>query len=268
MAPFLQHLVVGERVWSALNGQQPGEGLYGTFLFGCLAPDVDKFCEYLEQGTTHFVSKDETGTYAWRRSQTFLQHQAKYLRAPFCALDAVEQAFVMGYLCHIATDEISGRMGQTIRGQLSAARQPLPNVDAILTVVDPRSWHLAAEPGTLVTALATAIIPGGTFIFVPPDCLTAMHRIVLPQVREGGGLESFVRMKRRQWQWLRHGRVSDATDDPELETELADYRRYIEIDMEAAERLTGMIELEVFARDAVSHSLQRLRELLASEDEQ
>ena len=75
MAPFLTHLVVGERVWTALDGVQSGADNYGTFLFGCLAPDVDKFCHGLEQSTTHFVAKDEAGTWAWQRSQRFLEEQ-------------------------------------------------------------------------------------------------------------------------------------------------------------------------------------------------
>lgn len=77
----------------------------------------------------------------------------------------------------------------------------------------------------MLAALEGATIPDGTLAFVPLACLVAMHQIVLPQVREGGGLLPYLNMMRRQWQWMRHGRVSDSTGDPDLEAELLTYRR-------------------------------------------
>ncbi len=55
MAPSLTHLVAGARVWAKLDGAiteaHDGAEAYGTFLFGCLAPDVDKLTPDLEQAT-------------------------------------------------------------------------------------------------------------------------------------------------------------------------------------------------------------------------
>lgn len=262
MAAFLTHLVVGERVWHGLDGRQPNGNHYGSFLFGCLAPDVDKLCPGLEQGTTHFVPKDEAGTFVWRRSQRFLDHQRQFLRVPFRTLGAAERALVMGYLCHVATDEITGRVAQEIRANLIASGASLPNVDAILSAMDPRFWAMAWDPEGVIEALAAASIPEGTLPFVPPGCLAAMHQIVLPQVREGGGVVPFLNTVRRQWQWMRHGQISDATSDAVLEAELAAYRQEIEDDMPAAERLVDGMALEQFVDQAVGYSCHCIQVLL------
>jgi hypothetical protein len=262
MAPFLTHLVVGERVWRARDGRWPDRKGFGTFLFGCLAPDVDKFCDGLEQATTHFVAKDEDSCWVWQRSQHFLKHQADILRAPFHALESDEKAFVLGYICHVATDEIMGRLGLALRSQLARTGTPLPHIDGLLTAMDPRFWVLARDSEGLIAALMSATIPGGTFRFLPLDCLVAMHHIVWPQVRDGGGLIAYTNMVRRQWQWMRHGRVSDAPDDPDLEAELAAYRLQIETDLPASERLVDTIELEPFVQEAASYSTQHMDTLL------
>jgi len=149
MAPFLTHLVIGERVWDALDRQRPAQERYGTFLFGCLAPDVDKLCNGLEQSTTHFVGKDEDGMYAWRRSQQFLEHQQDFLRTPFATLEANEQSFVLGYLCHVATDEATARFAMDQGDQLVTASRALPSVDAVLTAMDPRFWAMASNPESI-----------------------------------------------------------------------------------------------------------------------
>ena len=268
MAPFLTHLVVGERVWKRLGGKCPAPDNYGDFLFGCLAPDVDKLCEGLEQGTTHFVAKDSDNNYVWQRSQRFLDNQRSFLRAPFDALEADEQAFVLGYLCHVATDEITGRLALGIRDEISEGGGTLPRVDAILSVMDPRFWAMALDPQGVVKALEAATSPDGTLVFAPQGCLGAMHKIVVPQVREGGGMVPFLNMMRRQRQWMRHGQVSDVADDSELEAELAAYRRQIEADLPASEQLVASMELEPFVDEAVSHSLQRIDALLTEERSQ
>ena len=267
MAPFLTHLVIGERVWAALDGPRPGTEGYGTFLFGCLAPDVDKICDGLEQGTTHFLPKDEAWTWTWQRGQQFLDHPLDFLRAPFHALPAGEQAFVLGYLCHVAADEITGRLAHTLRQNLAATGQPLPDPDAVLTLIDPRIWATAAAPDRMVAALESATIPDSTFPSIPPPCLAALRQIVLPQLQQGGGLKPYLGMLRRQRHWIRHGQVSDSSGDAGLERELSAYRRQLEAAFPASEQLIGTIDLERYMQDAVSHSLQRIHALLAEEGE-
>jgi hypothetical protein len=294
LAPFLSHLVIGERVWlrlgAAAERQACGEASqfiqgfplsaasvrddrewfgdqdYGAFLFGCLAPDVDKFCDGLEQSTTHFLPKDGKNRFAWRRSARFLENTREYLHRPFCRLAAYEQAFVVGYLCHVAADEITARHAIGLNKEMEAGGAPLPPVDSVLTAMDPRVWALALSSEGLVAALSEAPIPSGTLTFATKDCLAAMHQIVLPQVREGGGLVPYLSMVRRQWIWMRHGKgVDNAGNDPSLEVDLNGYRRRIEAGMPASERLMDSVDLEAFVEEAVVHSCQRIGLLLNQE---
>jgi hypothetical protein len=263
MAAFLTHLVVGERVWNGLDEQQPSADGYGTFLFGCLAPDVDKLCDGLKQGTTHFVAKGEDNGHVWQRSQRFLHRQTDFVRAPFQVLQADEQAFVLGYLCHVATDEITGRLALEIRAQIATAGGTLPHVDAILSVMEPHFWAMASDPVGLVAAFEAAQIPEHTLLFAPYECLAAMHQIVLPQVHEGGGMEPYLNTVRRQRRWMQSGRVSNATDDAELEAALSVHRRQMESDLPASRQLVETMDLESFVDEAVRHSLNRIDALLA-----
>jgi len=265
MAPFLTHLAIGERVWSRLGEQSSPLDTYGTFLFGCLAPDVDKVCQGLGQHTTHFVGKEESPTYMWQRTERFLKQQTDFLRAPFHVLNSPERAFVMGYVCHVATDESTARIAFTLRDEATASGRSVPSVDAMLTAMDPHYWAMARAPERIVAALEHAQIPSGTLTFAPVECLQVMYRIILPQVKDGGGLEAYLGMLRRQWQWERHGQVSDATDDPALEAELARHRRRIEADLPTANRWLEGMNLERFMVQAVTHSVQRLQALLAEE---
>ena len=61
---------------------------------------------------------------------------------------------------------------------------------------------------------------------------------------------------------MRHGQVSDATDDAGLEAELASYRQQIEAGLPASERLVETMELDLFVEEAVAHSYQRICALL------
>jgi hypothetical protein len=273
VAPFLSHLVVGERVWATLAAKAaPGlrrrqaQNGYGAFLFGCLAPDVDKFCPGLEQATTHFLPKDEGYAYAWQRSQVFLKQPDRFLRAPFRALPEDERAFVWGYLCHIAADEIAARRAQALESQAQASNTPLPSVDAVLTAMDPRLWAWAIDAEGIIQALAGAPIPVGTLVFAPVDCLRAMHQIILPQVREGGGVEPYLRMVRRHQHWLHQGRVSDSTADLRLEAELSELGSRIRADLAASERLMDEASLDRFLQDAAAHSVERIGSLQAREE--
>jgi hypothetical protein len=70
-------------------------------------------------------------------------------------------------------------------------------------------------------------------------------------------------MVRRQWQWLRHGQVSDEPDDPQLEADLAAFRRRIETDLPSSELLVDKMNLARFVQEAQQHSVQRIHALLA-----
>jgi hypothetical protein len=227
---------------------------------------VDKFCQGLEQATTHMMAKDPAGTYVWRRSRLFLEQRANLLRAPFRTLEAREQVFVMGYLCHLATDEITARRAGAKNRELIAAGGSMPNIDALLTALDAKVWTTASDPAGLTAALTAARFPDGTFVYVPLECLAAMHRIILPQIRAGGGLDPVLDMMRGQRLWLRFGdSKATAGDLTALEAELQAYRREIAADMPAAEIWAGEFEVEQYITEASDHSLQRIGEILGKE---
>ncbi|MGD8795009.1 MAG: zinc dependent phospholipase C family protein [Anaerolineae bacterium] len=265
MAPFLTHLAVGEGVWLRLDGRQPRPKAYGTFLLGCLAPDVDKFWPDLEQGTTHFLPKDRDRTWTERRTRHFLARPADFLVAPFCEMAAVEQSFVLGYLCHVAADEVTGRLGTQIMTEFATAGQVLPNVDAILTAMDPLLWAEARDAAGIVAALERARLPNGAFPFLPAGGLAALHRAVLPQVREGGGLLPYTHFRRRLENWKRHGQVSDDKEDAELEAELAAWQQRVEADLPGCQRLVASLDMERYFAEAVEHSLACSEALLLKE---
>jgi hypothetical protein len=106
MAPLNTHLLIAERLWPVVPG--PWQPYFGQFCFGCVVPDIDKLSPVLTQKSTHFFDPtDEEGLMFTHRSVTFIQQQAEFLRAPFAGLTPPEQAFALGYLCHLAVDEVS-----------------------------------------------------------------------------------------------------------------------------------------------------------------
>jgi hypothetical protein len=62
---------------------------------------------------------------------------------------------------------------------------------------------------------------------------------------------------------MRNGRVSDAPDDPQLETDLAAFRRRVEADLPTSELLVDRLDLELFLQEARRHSMERIQTLLA-----
>ena len=112
MAPFNTHFLIAEKLWSELDG--PWSTHYGQFCFGCIAPDVDKLSATLTQKETHFF--DRTGPrefMASHRSATLIRQQTDFLGQPFTQLEPKEQAFALGYLCHLCVDEVSKYMWQS-----------------------------------------------------------------------------------------------------------------------------------------------------------
>ena len=113
MAPFITHFLAAEKVWPEIKRAASWPNvdstlLYGHFCFGCVAPDIDKISATLTQKDTHFFDR----TTAWdlmstHRSATFVNRQADFLYRPFPHLTPAEQAFALGYLCHLCVDEVS-----------------------------------------------------------------------------------------------------------------------------------------------------------------
>lgn len=104
MAPLTTHLIIGERVFGKLP--QFEEADCGTFLLGCVVPDVHFFGD-VDRRTTHFAERlHAEGAYAFYVScANFLSQLDDLLNLPWDRLTTAEQAFVAGHLCHLAADE-------------------------------------------------------------------------------------------------------------------------------------------------------------------
>ena len=107
MASLTTHLVVGERVYPQVEPLGADSSAYGAFLLGCLLPDVNAFSD-IDRRVTHFVGRTgEDGTDAFTKSCTrFLARRDRLLQRPWDDLAGQERAFVAGYLCHLAADEV------------------------------------------------------------------------------------------------------------------------------------------------------------------
>lgn len=113
MAPFNTHFLVAEKIWPTVQAMVTWPATcshihYGQFCFGCVAPDIDKLSATLSQKDTHFFARSESRKLViGRRSYEFLRQQNHFLAQPFARLPADAQAFALGYLCHLAVDEVS-----------------------------------------------------------------------------------------------------------------------------------------------------------------
>lgn len=80
-------------------------------------------------------------------------------------------------------------------------------------------------------------------------------------------MQSYLKMVRRQRQWLRNqaaGSAPNPVDDLALDAEMAEYRRQMEADLQASVRLVEGMELEPILEEAVDHSCDRCERLRAT----
>ena len=160
MAPLVTHLVVGERVFAQL--QQFDSTAYGPFLLGCVLVDVNGFSD-IDRRTTHFVGRlHEDGEGAFRKScGNFLEQLDTLLARPWRELTQPEQAFVAGYLCHLAVDEVSKQFGYEMLQKLgisSLAELPVPG-GILLSAFSALTRELDGDFSTISSALESASIP-------------------------------------------------------------------------------------------------------------
>ncbi len=186
MAPFNTHFLIAEKIWPEITTKLSlpvNSNHYGQFCFGCVAPDVDKLSATLTQKDTHFF--DRTTDYdlmASGRSAAFLEHQANFLCCPFTDLPADGQAFILGYLCHLAVDEVSKHMwrhdtwvrlnpihpGASFSALDEAGRQRIHNYAAIVAAINTIK-ALDVIPRIPLTDLEQML--AGTRAFIQADTL-------------------------------------------------------------------------------------------------
>ena len=201
MAPLITHLVIGERVFPGIPYLDKGSpDTYGAFLLGCILVDVYGFEPKGDRRITHFVGRlQEDGESAFQRScEVFLERLDSLLAHAWGNLSEAEQAFVAGYLCHLAADEVWKLMGWQLLQKLeldSLADVPVPG-DVCLTVFDVISSAGFDDFAAIASALEQSPIPQ-VFTHVAWDDLSRMWDLVKPHVMDRGSAESYFSMLER-----------------------------------------------------------------------
>ena len=244
MAPFNTHFLIAEKLWPDLPGRwQP---YYGQFCFGCVAPDVDKLSAMLTQKDTHFF--DRTTDYelmASARSAAFLQHQADFLCCPFAKLAPDAQAFILGYLCHLAVDEVSKHMW---RHETWMQFRPLPP-GASFSALDEAGRQRIQDYPAIAAALET-ITP-----------LEVIPRIPLADLgRMLAGVRSFVRANGVEEEFLA---LVDMFDRPTPE-QRREKQLILRNQIDEARQRVHFFRLDQLVGAALAHSRQRLADLIES----
>jgi hypothetical protein len=250
MAPFNTHFLVAEKIWPNVAARlllpvTYNCNHYGQFCFGCVAPDVDKASAALTQKETHFF--DRTTNYelmATSRTAAFLQHQAEFLRRPFASFAPEEKAFVLGYLCHLAVDEVSKHMWRRPTWQqLNGV-----HVGAAFAAIDEAARQQTRDYPAITQALGRInvlhIIPR-----IPAHDLTHMHRAVC----------NFARAEHVDGEYLA---LIDLFDRPSA-VEREQRQATLCAQMDAARGLVKIFRLDTLIPAAIARSLQRFDDLFA-----
>lgn len=244
MAPFNTHFLVAEKIWPEFQNDAWGQH-YGQFCFGCVAPDVDKASATLTQRDTHFF--DRTTDYelmASARTAAFLTRQDEFLQQPFAELSSEAQAFVLGYLCHLAVDEVSKHLWRRETWLKFHHVRPTSAFAALDEMARQQIEDYAAIRRTLDDVETLDVLP-----HIP---LTDLQRMLV-------GTRAFVAAPEVEQEYLA------LVDLFEPDRSLLDRRESLarlrrEIDQ--ARRQVHHFELERLARASIAHSRQRIADFL------
>jgi hypothetical protein len=195
MAPIVMHAVIGERVYPQIEPLVQTRA-FGSFLLGCMLADVNAFSD-LDRRQTHFAGRpNEDGEDAfYRGSTTFLSRLDDLLQLPWADLVPGEQAFVAGYLCHLAADEAWKAIAWRAlweAGITSADQLPVPG-NVLLTAYSVLSVDHVGDPAALSAALRQATVPD-VLTHIPHEALVHMWRIVKPRALDGRTTEGYLAM--------------------------------------------------------------------------
>lgn len=246
MAPLVTHLVIGERVFGELPELDRSPCAYGAFLLGCVLVDVSFFC-MLDRQQTHLVGRlEEDGERAFETScEHFLQARGTLLRRPWDRLTGEEQAFVAGYLCHLAADERWKAQTWQVMQELRLASitdHPVPG-SVILTAFDAQSARGFVDFPRIAEALQAAVIPD-VLSHVPFEAFQRMREFVEEHLLDQGTAESWFRVLARRGQ-----------PESEIAVNRARHERYWAAAVAFIEDMGGA---ERYVQDAAARSLQVL----------
>ncbi len=199
MAASITHLVVGEHVFKQISNPDLSLVVYGSFLTGCSIVDLQAF-HTVDRRITHFVGRlDTDGEDAYRKSCTnFLQELDFILKNKWKTLSPTDQAFIVGYLCHLATDECWKKLNATWFHKLNiVSYKELPvHPDVMLTAFDFLSQKHLTDPILTFAALENIQIPD-VFNHVPHAVFCHQWEVIQEYVKSKGTFEAYVSMLKR-----------------------------------------------------------------------
>ncbi len=200
MAPLITHIVIGERVFARMACPGATPWPYGPFLLGCVLADVNSFAEF-DRRLTHFVGRPAAdGEDAFSQSCTrFLRQRPSLLPRPWNELTGGEQAFVGGYLCHLAADEVWKRFTWELMHGLgidSWTRFPVPP-GVVFTAFGVLTRQKLQRPEAVSFALAGVRVPN-VLAHVPHSAFLTMWEIVREHVSDGNTPASYFDLLERQ----------------------------------------------------------------------
>jgi hypothetical protein len=208
MASLITHLVIGERAYPQVEQLQASPSSYGTFLLGCVLPDVNAFSE-IDRRETHFVGRfEQDGLIAFTQSCTrFLARRDALLQRPWDELLGEERAFVAGYLAHLAADEAwkafgwrsLRKLGVDSRAQSRAelrAQLGVP-MGVITTAGSVLSAEMYLDHLAVISALQGARIPD-VFCHIPHGAFVKMWNALQPYALDGRTYESYLALLARR----------------------------------------------------------------------
>ncbi len=253
MAPFITHLVMGERVFAQLPRFDPA--VYGDFLLGCALVDVHAFSN-IPRRVTHFAERlAGDGPLAFHKScANFLSQLDELLVRPWNELTSAEQAFIAGYLCHLAADEDWKQFDQYLlhtlgifwKGNLSppgVELMPAP-ANVVLTVFEVSSTELYVDFSAIASALDDVSVPD-VLTHVSHSTFQATWDIAKAHVFNGGTLESYLDMLKRL-----------GKNNAEIQTERLEHERYWQNAVETIHDYFGNVQQRV--QDMVQYSLKKM----------
>jgi hypothetical protein len=188
MATTITHLVVGERVFAQLPRLTPAA--YGAFLLGCALVDAYGFGG-MEWRQTHFAERSKLGN----SCANFVSQLDTLLRRPWGDLAETDQAFVAGYLCHLATD---AAWADWLRALDVTFEVGLAVPDDVMRItLNALSREMFVDFDAIVSALKVALIPN-VLTHVPHDAFQRMWDATRSYTLAGGTVEAYLEL-REDW---------------------------------------------------------------------
>jgi hypothetical protein len=156
--------------------------------------------EPIDRRQTHFVGRvEEDGTDAFEKScDHFLSQLDGLLLSPWDSLSVADQAFVAGYLCHLAADEPWKEFGWRLLREFKIVNWqdfPIPG-GVILTAFSVLSSDLFMDFPAVAKALEGAAVPR-VMAHIPHASLRRMWDAAREYLLDGRTAESYLKMLER-----------------------------------------------------------------------